>query len=127
MVDEVTIAIAAAVAGKAAEALTDGVRQVVRKLRGALRTRFSGSAPEALAALDAARDTDGEDAVLVEELAGHLAAAEHDDPGVRDLVAELRPHFTADRGGVVNSVHGDVHGTVIQTGTITGGVHLGRR
>ncbi len=51
----------------------------MKRLRGVLRTRFA-DAPDARAELEAARDDDGEDPVLVSELAGHLAAAEEADP-----------------------------------------------
>lgn len=125
MVDDVTIAIAAAVAGKAAEQLTDSGRAALKKLRQAVRARFRQD-PDARDALESAQD-DYEDAVVVEELAEHLDSAQRDDTEIRRLAEELRPYFADAGGGVTNTVNGDVRdGTVIQARDITGGVNLDR-
>ncbi|MFC3997155.1 hypothetical protein ACFOVU_14575 [Nocardiopsis sediminis] len=122
MVDEVTIAIAAAVAGKFAESFTEGAKTLARRLRPLLK----GRSPEAHDALEAARDVDGEDAVLVEEVAGHLAAAERDDSDVREILAELRSLLGTEGHTTVNTITGAVSGSVVQAGTIHGDLNFGR-
>ncbi|MDA8369561.1 MAG: hypothetical protein M0026_06790 [Nocardiopsaceae bacterium] len=123
MVDEVTIAIAAAVAGKAAESLTESAKEALKKLRRALRERFRGDR-RAQGSLEAAQD-DYDDAGQVRALAVQLAAAGDQDPQIRRLTDELRPHFATGDGGVVNTVEGDVSGTVIQARDIHGGIGIG--
>ncbi|WP_281203366.1 hypothetical protein [Nocardiopsis trehalosi] len=43
---------------------------------------------------------------------------------MRRLLADLRPHFTDASGHVVNTVYGDVSGTLIQARDIHGGIEL---
>ncbi|MBB6173312.1 hypothetical protein HNR23_003372 [Nocardiopsis mwathae] len=119
MADPITLAVAAAVAGKVTEALDDGARAILRKLRKALRDRF-GDDPDARRALDAARDDDGEDAILVEELATHMDGARRDDATIRELIAELRPYFDSGGGNVTNTITGNVEGIAIQARDIRG-------
>ncbi|ASU82665.1 hypothetical protein CDO52_07575 [Nocardiopsis gilva YIM 90087] len=124
MADPITLAVAAAVAGKVTEALDDGARAVLKKLRAALRERF-GNDPEARRALEAARDDDGEDAILVEELATHMDGAQQSDADIRALVEALRPHFDSGGGNVTNTITGDVEGIAIQARDVHG-VNLNR-
>ncbi|CAM3933838.1 hypothetical protein GCM10009799_40380 [Nocardiopsis rhodophaea] len=124
MADPITLAVVAAVAGKVTEALDDGARAVLKKLRVALRERF-GNDPDARRALEAARDDDGEDAILVEELATHIDSAQRDDEQIRSLVEELRPHFDASGGTVTNTITGNVEGVAIQARDVHG-VNLNR-
>lgn len=127
MGDEVMLAMAAAVAGKATEMLTRGAKDSVTALRKALRRRFAEGTPER-EALDEARDGDGEDEVLVGRLAGHIRDAAERDETVRGLVVQVAPHFTEQDGDTVvnNNASGPVSGTLVQTGTIEGGVNIGR-
>ncbi|GAB3207733.1 hypothetical protein ACQEU5_12330 [Marinactinospora thermotolerans] len=120
--DEVMIALAAAVAGKVGESLAENLREPLKRLRRALRERFR-DAPDARAALEAAQD-DHDDAVAVEELAGHIASVASTDAEIAELVARLRPHVATGRGDVVNTIHGDVSGTAIQAGEIHGDIRL---
>lgn len=122
MSDPITIAVAAAVAGKVGESLTESAMAAVRRLRRALRSRFA-TEPPAHRALEAARE-DPEDAAAVARLAEHVAAAGERDPAVRDLIEELRPHLRAADGGIVNVVEGTVHGTVVQARDVHGDIRL---
>ncbi|QBI52566.1 hypothetical protein [Streptomonospora litoralis] len=124
MVDQVLLAIAAAVAGKAVEPLTENAADALRNLRKAVIQRFRAE-PEAREALDAAQ-VDYEDVEAVEVLAEHLDSATAADPEIRRLTEELRPHFGTGDGGVANTVHGDVSGNVVQARDIHGGIDLGR-
>ncbi|GAA3722717.1 hypothetical protein HDA32_000809 [Spinactinospora alkalitolerans] len=118
--DEVTLAIAAAVAGKVGESLTESAKDALKRLRRVLRERFRGT-PDAQAALEAAQD-DPDDQAAVRELAEHITVTEVDDAEVKGLTDELRPHFSA--GDVVNTVNGDVSGNVVQARDIHGGIRL---
>ncbi|TQN32782.1 hypothetical protein FHX37_2765 [Haloactinospora alba] len=124
MVDEVMLAVAGAVAGKAAESLTEGARTAVRNLRRALRAR-SEEQPETQRALEAARDEDGEDERLVSEFAERLAAVAEHDPEIRRLTEDLRPHVTAGSGNVTNTVRGNVSGTLVQGRDFHGDMTIG--
>ncbi|MDA2808152.1 hypothetical protein [Nocardiopsis suaedae] len=124
MGEEVMLAMAAAVAGKTTELLTQGAKDSVAALRKALRKRFGDGTPER-EALDEARDADGEDEVLVGTLAGHIrdAAERHDD--VRTLVTELAPHFTVtEHNTFTNNVSGGRQGKVWQISRLEGGFHI---
>ncbi|TDQ48008.1 hypothetical protein [Actinorugispora endophytica] len=128
--DEVSIAIATAVAGRVAGDLDEAARGLLVRLRRALRKRFADR-PPALEALEAARDENGEVPASVRALAGHLAAAREDDPEVRELADRLRPHLAIGGGEVVNTVHGGVSdtATVIQGRDMDfgpGGLRIGR-
>ncbi len=125
MVDDVTIAIATAVAGTIAESVTTGGVNAVKALRRRLRERF-GDQPEAQEALEAARDDDGESPNLVRALATHIDSAREDDPEVQRLIETLRPEFSAEQGSVHNTITGDVSGTAIQARDIEGGIDIGR-
>ncbi|MFC3522033.1 hypothetical protein ACFONH_22150 [Streptomonospora nanhaiensis] len=124
MVDQVLIAIAAAVAGKAVEPFTEGAVDLLRRLRGAVIARFRRD-PEPHAALEAAQ-IDYDDTEAVAALAAHIGAAAEHDPGLRRLVEELRPYFTSGGPEVVNTVVGEVSGNVVQARDIVGGIDLGR-
>ncbi|WP_046471057.1 hypothetical protein [Allosalinactinospora lopnorensis] len=123
MIDDVTIAIATAVAGKVGESLTKGAGEALKKLRKAVFERFRDH-PEAQKALAEAQ-IDAEDTVVVRELAGHLDTARTEDPEIRRLIERLRPEFDAGRDNVHNTISGDVHGTAIQARDISGGLNLG--
>jgi hypothetical protein len=120
MSDPVTLAIATAVAGKAAESLPGqsgaGLAALVRRIREKFRDRPAGQA-----ALTAAQDDPGPGAVA--ELAVALDEAGAEDPEfgrqIRELWDNVRTAATASDHGVVNVFHGradkvvqlrDVHG-----------------
>ncbi|GAB3449191.1 hypothetical protein GCM10027570_23450 [Streptomonospora sediminis] len=124
MVDQVLIAIAAAVAGKAVEPLAENATSTLRNLRKAVIQRFRAE-PEAGDALAAAQ-ADYEDVEAVEVLAGHLDSAAAADPAIRELTDELRQQFSTGDGGVANIVHGDISGNVVQARDIHGGINLDR-
>lgn len=121
MSDPVTLAIATAVAGKVSESLTDAAKALLTRLRKAIRHR-GAEEPDTPATLASAQD-DPDDETTVRQLAERLANS--DDPEIRRLTTELRPHFATGEGAVVNTVHGQVTGTVIQGRNISGGIQLG--
>jgi hypothetical protein len=107
--DPILVSIAAALAAKSVTALYDLVK-----------SKFTGR-KDAEAALDAA-DGAAPDSPEVTELATHLAAAETADPA---FGAELRHAFhqvSAEQGGVVNQITGNVSGKVVQARDIKGGI-----
>jgi hypothetical protein len=113
MPEPVLVAIAAALASKAATTVYDIVK------------RKFANRQEATAALTAAEGA-GEDSPEVRELAAELARAESADP---EFSAELRTAWRgmsveqkAERGGVVNQITGNVSGKVVQARDIEGGV-----
>ena len=116
MVDPILLSIAGTLATKATGALFDLVKST-----------FSRH-PKAVAALEAAADEEP-DSTPVLALAERLAQVEAAEPEfgrqLRDEWAKVATTTqTADHGGVTNSITGNVSGTVIQTGSITGVVNL---
>jgi hypothetical protein len=115
-VDPITLAIASAAAGKAAEMLTEQGRQAVAEIVRRVREKFRGN-PAKLAILDAAKDDDAK----VGQLASLLDEASAQDPefGARIRALWNQAGIAASDGGVVNVFHGaaekviqlrDVHG-----------------
>jgi hypothetical protein len=109
MGDPVTIAIATAIAGKAAESLTDQVSRPVAAIIARIRDRFRDR-PAERELIASARD----DSERAGELAEMLQAEMDSDPS---FGAELRALWQP--GGTINIVHGnaekvvqmrDVHG-----------------
>lgn len=125
MDDPILAAVAAALAGKAAEAVAAGGRAAWSALVRRIREKAADN-PDATRALDAAEHGAGGDAVA--ELARHLHGMAVADPTfgaeVRRLWAEASA-LAADHGSVVNTNSGTVHGVVVQAGEIHGGVHFG--
>lgn len=112
MPDPILVSIAAALAAKSATSLYELVKRT-----------FTGRKedPEALPALDAAAGA-APDSPEVATLSTHLAAAEAADP---QFAAELRntwQQVSAERGGVVNQVTGNVSGKVVQARDVEGGI-----
>jgi len=116
MADPVTIAIASAVAGKAAESLSDQAKQAVAAISRRIREKFRGR-PAEIATLDAASG----DHAKIPELANLLDATGAADPEfareIRALWAQVS--LTAADEGTVNVFRGkadkviqmrDVHG-----------------
>lgn len=115
MADPVTIAIASAVAGKAAESLSEQGKQVVAALARRIREKFRGH-PAELATLDAASDDAARIGELAELVDNASAADAEFGQQIRALWAQL--NLTA-ADGVMNVFHGkadkviqlrDVHG-----------------
>lgn len=116
MADPLTLAVASAIAGKAAEAMTEQARQAVSAIAVRLRAKFRNH-PADLAVVDAAVLGEPEPAALAQLLDREFAA----DPGFRDEIKTLwlqaAPAATDD--AVSNVFHGtaekviqlrDVHG-----------------
>jgi hypothetical protein len=121
MADPVTLAIATAVAGKAAESLTDQARECLASLVRRIREKFHDR-PAGQAALAAAQDDPGS-GTAVGQLARALDEASAEDPEfgiqIRELWGRVRITAAAGDDGVVNFFHGradkvvqlrDVHG-----------------
>jgi hypothetical protein len=109
MPEPILVSIAAALAAKSVTSLYDLVKR-----------RFAGR-EEATAALEAASGA-APDSPEVAAVATHLEEASRADPG---FAAELRntwQQVNAERGGVVNQIHGTVTGKVVQARDIEGGV-----
>ncbi len=129
MADEIMVAVAAALAGKAAEALAEGARGAWDALVRLLRRRL-GHDPAASAAL-AAAEAGQRDETAVQELAAALeriAAADADFAAqMRSLWPQAQAELSASGGGVINVSSGTVRGHLIQAGDlhVDGGLHLG--
>lgn len=121
MADPVTMAIATAVAGKAAESLTDQARECLASLVRRIREKFRDR-PGGQAALEAAQGDPGS-GTLASELARALDEASAEDPEfgtqIRELWSQVGTTAAAGDHGVVNVFHGradkvvqlrDVHG-----------------
>lgn len=127
MADPIMMAIATALAEKAADAVAAGVRNSWSALVRLVRERLAVDAEsvQALAVVESGVHGGTEASALARRL-GELAAT---DPGfgaeLRRLWTEVDAGVSADRGGVVNQVSGTVHGPVVQAGKIHGGVHFG--
>lgn len=129
MADEIMMAVAAALAGKVAEAAVGGARGAWEALVRLVRDRFAHDevASAALAAADA-RPTDQ---VAVRELGQALERVGAADPGFAEQVRALWPRasgeLSATSGGVLNVSTGTVSGHMIQARDlhIEGGLHLG--
>ena len=132
MPDPILVAIAAALAGKAAGAVAGGGGSALRSLVDLVRRRFAGDAEvldaiesDAPGASDASDTTDERADVLVTA----LDRAATDDPEfaerLRTLWDQARTELHADRGGVVNEVSGTVSGHVVQARDVTGGISFG--
>lgn len=118
MTDPITATVAAAVAGKLAESLSDGAKESVAAITRRIRRKF-GQQPAALAALEAAHD----DPARLQDLAGFLEEAMTRDPEFGRQIRMLWQQTGIDppRGDVVNIFHGnaensiqvrDVHGDI---------------
>jgi hypothetical protein len=129
MPDPVMSSVAAAVAGKAAEAAWESGKTACAALIRFVRERFSRD-EHAVAVLEAADDNPGDEASvggLAFELS-RLAAADADFAArVQELWPQASVELSAGDSGVVNSSTGSVGGHLIQARDlhIDGGLHLG--
>jgi hypothetical protein len=129
-VDPIMIAVATALAAKAAEGLSEAGRAALGKLLRRVRGRLDAD-PEGAAVLAAAR-SHPQDGELVERLAAVLSTAAELDPAFAEDVARLWAAVrdgwaVATEGGVVNQVSGSVGETVVQARDVTGGITFGAR
>lgn len=128
MMDEAVLtAVAAAVASRTVEGLTDAGRVALDRLTRLVRRNLGD--PPAAAALDAAQ-ADPSATGRVATLRGELEhAASHHRLFAEELTRLWREVQQASHpitsGGVVNQVPGTVHGSVVQAGIIHGGVAFG--
>jgi hypothetical protein len=124
--DPIMMAIAAALAGKAGEAVIDGGRGAWSSLVRLIRTRFAAD-PEATGILDTAQ-ADPDDQDNVRELAETVDRIAIRDAEFAQRLRNLWPQAQADlRVGsdVFNSNSGSVRGHLVQGRDIGGGLHLG--
>lgn len=126
MPDPITIAIAAAIAGKAAESLTDQAKDAVTRLAHLVRAKFRHR-PADLAALDAAQQQP-DSAERTAELADALQSAAGDDPAfdadIRALWDQARIHTTVAGDGVANVFQGRAD-KVVQLRDVHGDLNIG--
>jgi predicted phage gp36 major capsid-like protein len=132
MPDPILLAIAGALAGKAATALASGGRTALGRLYRLVAGKLSAKEQDTKLLEAVAERTDvarPEQEPEVGRLAEVLDRAGRDDPEfagrLRELWTEARTELTADRGGVINEVSGDVSGTVVQARDIHGGINIG--
>jgi hypothetical protein len=129
MPDPVISSVAAAVAGKAAEAAMQGGKAACAALVRLVRDRFSRD-KGATAALEEAR-RNPEDETAVAGLAWALERLVSADADFATRVRELWPQAAAElsatEGGVVNSATGSVGGHLMQARDVQveGGLHFG--
>ncbi len=122
--EDILGAVALTLATGAATGLTEGGKAAFAALVGLVRRRFQGreSAQAALA------EADTEDTHL-QSLRDELARATAEDPifdeELRRHWEDLRPHLTAQAGGVVNNLSGSVEGNVVQARDVHGGISFG--
>jgi hypothetical protein len=129
MVDEIMVAVAAALAGKAAEAAAEGARTAWGALVRLVRRRFADD-QAAAAALGAAQAAPADKPATL-DLARALERIAAEDGGfgteLRALWQRASAELSADAGGVVNISTGTVGGHLVQARDlhIEGGLHLG--
>jgi hypothetical protein len=127
--DPVISAVAAAVAGKAADAAMQGGKNACAALIRLIRERF-GHGTDASAALKRAQENP-EDEVAVAAVASALERLAAADTGfavrLRELWAQASLELSATNGGVANSATGSVGGHLVQARDlhVEGGLHLG--
>lgn len=107
--EPILVSIAAALAARSATSLYDLVKR-----------RFAGKR-EATAALEAAEGA-GEDSPEVATLAAHLADAEAEEPAFGVELRQTWQRVDPDHGAVVNQIHGNVTGKVVQARDIDGNI-----
>jgi hypothetical protein len=129
MADEIMVAIASALAGKAAEAVAGSAREAWSRLVQLVRDRFRVDA-DADTSLEAARGHP-DDREAIGALAGALERAAAVDEAfgaeLRALWLQVAPHLSAAGASAVNVVTGSVGGHLIQARDlhVEGGLHLG--
>ncbi|MFC7326803.1 hypothetical protein [Marinactinospora rubrisoli] len=127
MADPISVAVAAAIAGKVAESLTDAGKRLLAALRQRVQDKLKDDPNGLLALLAATQDPENPDRHV--ELAEIVEAAEAADPAFRTEVRELWDQVRAETTGsgpVRNTIRGDVRdgSTVVQAGHINGDINL---
>ena len=129
MADKIMVAVASALAAKAADAVAEAAKGAWVRLLHLVRERF-GSDESASAALEAARDRPDDQAAIT-GLASALDRVAADDQrfagALRSLWAEIGPQLPAGEASAVNVVTGSVGGHLLQARDlhVEGGLHLG--
>jgi hypothetical protein len=127
--DPIMLSIASAVAGKAAETVTEGGKSALAALVRLIRGRLRGNSA-ATRALESAPGTSA-DQSAVHALTRALEQAATADPEfaahIRELWPQVRTEISAQDGGTVNTSTGTVGGHLIQARDLNvhGGIHLG--
>jgi hypothetical protein len=122
VVEPIATTIATALASGATAALSDGVRALLTKLATLVRERFRRNASDQ-GLLESVGRTPCDDA-SVERLAEALDRHIREDAAFGDQLRSLWTEVTAAgrRDEVTNLVTGDVHGSVVQTRDVQGGI-----
>ncbi|MCP2260031.1 hypothetical protein LX15_003742 [Streptoalloteichus tenebrarius] len=124
MSDPMFMAVAGALAGKAAVALASSA---LGSLYQFVKERLARRAEDTLALEQAEAAPDDERRVTA--LGATLERVAAEDPAfaerVRELWSRANTEARAETGGVVNQVNGTVHGQVIQLRDVQGGLHFG--
>jgi hypothetical protein len=127
MADPVLIAVATALAGKAAGAIASGGAAALRSLLDLVKAKFAGR-PDAEQALQAAHD-EPQRTENVDRLAAALEEVAAADPEfgeqLRSLWDRASAELHADHGGVINEVSGTVGGNVVQARDVAGSISFG--
>lgn len=122
MPDEIMTAIAAALAGKTADAVFSGSKEAFTGLVRLIRQRF-GHDDKACKVLKSAQHSP-DDPAAMDTLARELDRLVSSDPEIARQISQLRTVVT--QGRVLNTVTGSVNGgTVVQARDINGGIHIG--
>jgi hypothetical protein len=115
-------AIAAALAGKTADAVFSGSKEAFTGLVRLIRQRF-GHDDKACKVLKSAQHSP-DDPAAMDTLARELDRLVSSDPEIARQISQLRTVVT--QGRVLNTVTGSVNGgTVVQARDINGGIHIG--
>lgn len=126
MTDPITLAIAAAIAGKGAEAFGAQAAPAIARLVRRVKARFAGH-PEGSEALVAA-EADPDDPGRTEALATALDAAAADDPELATELHTLRQQVqqvhSASGNAVVNNFQGNTE-KFVQLRDVHGDINLG--
>jgi hypothetical protein len=126
MPDPITMAIATAVAGRAAESLTEQARLALAEITRRVRRKFTEQ-PSDLATLTAAQDNPGSPEHISQLAHALRRAALHDPAFGRDidsLWTQVRMEATARDDGVANIFHGQAE-KVVQLRDIHGDLNIG--
>lgn len=128
MIDPMMLAVATALATKAAEGLSEAGRAAFGKLVHRVRARLAAE-PDGTRTLESAEGHPGDER-LVERLAATLSTAADRDPVFAADLARLwsavrDTAVVAAHDGVVNQQSGSVGGHVVQARDVSGGITFG--
>jgi CRP-like cAMP-binding protein len=122
--DLLTTSIATAIASGATAAISDAARALVAKLVAMIRNRLRRTISDQDTLDSATRNPTDADAVR--RLADLLERHMREDPEFAQQLRALWAEFTTAYGAVINVVHGQVHGSVVQVRDVHGGITLNR-